>query len=171
LQERAGVDAVGVRHHYWHLGPQPDRTLRLHELAGFAYDASIAFDDHLGFRRNVALPYRPWSEDTGQAIGTLQIPTFCMDGNLFYQRDRTVHSAVEEIARTVATIKQLGGLGAIDWHVRMAYPGNREYANWGRAYQAIIQALAADPELWVTNLGEIANWVTQRDCATAREAP
>jgi hypothetical protein len=165
LQQRSDAEVRGVRHHYWHVGQDVGRTLRWHARAGFAYDSSLAFDDHLGFRRNVALPYYPWDAQSGAPTSTLQIPTFCMDGNLFYQRGRTVPSAVDDILGHVATLKQVGGVGAIDWHVRMSYPGNREYADWGRAYQIVIQELAADRELWVTNLGAIQEWVTQRETA------
>ncbi len=78
-----------------------------------------------------------------------------------------VGSAVQELQRYVHTIKRLGGLGVIDWHVRTSYPGNSEFRDWGRAYLEIIELLAADRDLWVTNLSEIAAWVSQRERAVA----
>ncbi len=162
LEDVAGVPARGLRHHYWHLGPNVNRTLRFHEECGFLYDSSLAFNEHMGFRRNVALPFHPWDPDRSLPVRTLQLPTFCMDGNLFYGR-MDVGSAVREVKRYVDTIKRLGGLGVIDWHVRTSYPGNTKFRDWGRAYLEILELLAAEHDLWVTNLGEIATWVTQRE--------
>ena len=161
LGDLSGVEPRGVRHHLWHLGPDEPATLRLHEQAGFAFDASLAFNDHLGFRRNVALPFRPWDPLEQRALRTLQLPTFCMDGNLFYGGS-SVTDAVEQVERYLAAIKAVGGFGSIDWHVRSSIPANSEFRPWGEAYLAILERLAADPELWVTSLDEVAAWVESR---------
>lgn len=151
----SGSDVPGLRHHFWHLGRFEAATLRMHEAAGFSYDASIAFNDHLGFRRNVALPYRPWDATLGRPLRTLQLPTFCMDGHLFYAGSSVDH-ALAELDRYLAAVKDCGGFGAIDWHVRTSIPANREFRHWGEAYLAILDHLAADDELWVTSLDEVA---------------
>jgi hypothetical protein len=154
LAERSGAAVNGLRHHFWHLGADERRTLRMHEEAGFAYDSSIAFNDDLGFRRSVALPFRPWDAELGRPLKTLQLPTFCMDGNLFY-RGSTPEAAIERVAEYLDRIKSSGGLGVIDWHVRTSLPANREFRDWGTAYLGILDLLAADSELWVTGLGDI----------------
>ena len=161
LGNLSGVEPRGLRHHLWHLGPDEAATLRLHERAGFAFDASLAFNDHLGFRRNVALPFRPWDRLEQRPLRTVQLPTFCMDGNLFYGGS-SVADAVEQVDRHVSAIKAVGGFGSIDWHVRASVPANREFRSWGEAYLAILERLAADPELWVTSLDEVASWVESR---------
>ena len=97
LADRSGAEVAGLRHHFWHLGPDERRTLRMHEAAGFAYDSSIAFNDNLGFRRSVALPFRPWDPTLGRPLRTVQLPTFCMDGNLFY-RGSTPRAAIDRVA-------------------------------------------------------------------------
>ncbi len=76
LEQVAGVPVVGLRHHYWHLGRNANRTLRFHEECGFEYDSSLAFNEHVGFRRNVALPFHPWDPDRSLPLRTLQLPTF-----------------------------------------------------------------------------------------------
>jgi hypothetical protein len=162
LEQVAGVPIKGLRHHYWHLGRNPNRTLRFHEECGFEYDSSLAFNEHMGFRRNVALPFYPWDAERSRPLRTLQLPTFCMDGNLFYRRT-DVESAAHQVQQYVEAIKRLGGVGVIDWHVRTSYPGNVAFRDWSLAYLEIIRSLAADHELWVTNLGEIADWVSLRE--------
>jgi hypothetical protein len=161
LAARSGAEVTGVRHHFWHLGTDEAGTLQMHEEAGFAYDSSIAFNDDLGFRRSLALPFHPWDPELGRPIRTLQLPTFCMDGNLFY-RGSTPEEAVERVAAYLRRIKEYGGLGVIDWHVRTSLPANREFRDWGTAYLAILDLLAADRELWVADLGEIGRWVEAR---------
>lgn len=161
LGSLSGVEPRGVRHHLWHLGPDEPAALRLHEQAGFAFDASLAFNDHLGFRRNVALPFRPWDPLESRPLRTLQLPTFCMDGNLFYGGS-SVADAIQQVDRSLAAIKGVGGFGSIDWHVRSSIPANPEFRPWGKAYLAILERLAADPELWVTSLDEVAAWVESR---------
>jgi hypothetical protein len=161
LGDLSGVEPRGLRHHLWHLGPDEPATLRLHEQAGFAFDASLAFNDHLGFRRNVALPFRPWDPLEQRPLRTVQLPTFCMDGNLFYGGS-SVADAVQQVERYLEAIKAVGGFGSIDWHVRSSIPANPEFHTWGEAYLAILALLAADPELWVTSLDEVAAWVESR---------
>jgi hypothetical protein len=168
LADRSGAAVTGLRHHFWHLGSDEGRTLRMHEEAGFAYDSSIAFNDELGFRRSVALPFRPWDPTLGRSLRTLQLPTFCMDGNLFHRRPEP-GLAIERVAGFLDRIKTHGGLGVLDWHVRTSLPANREFRDWGKTYLGILDLLAADPELWVTGLGEIETWLEARR-ATLREA-
>lgn len=158
LAALAGTEIAGVRHHYWQLGPDPAATLRAHEQAGFAYDSSIAFNDHVGFRRSVALPFRPFDARLGRPLQTIQLPTFCMDGNLFYESEG-IEAAVTTVDGLVARIAATGGMGAIDWHIQTSHPINRTFRSWGTAYQEILGLLAARDDLWVTSLGAIADWV------------
>jgi hypothetical protein len=59
LEEVAQAKIKGLRPHYWHIGRDQHKTLRFHEATGFGYDSSIAFNDHIGFRMDIALPYYP----------------------------------------------------------------------------------------------------------------
>jgi hypothetical protein len=166
LSDAAGTEIRGVRHHYWNLGPGIEATLRSHEQAGLAYDTSLAFNDHLGFRRSVALPFRPFDPVLCRPLRTLQLPTFCMDGNMFYTSS-DVDVAVSAVGDLIGRIVDTGGIGAIDWHIQTSYPGNREFRAWGVAYQAILDMLAGRQEVWVTNLGAIERWVSNRAAALA----
>ena len=161
LSDAAGTEIRGNRHHYWHLGPDIEATLRSHEQAGLAYDTSLAFNDHMGFRRSVALPFRPFDTLLGRPLRTLQLPTFCMDGNLFYSSG-DVDAAVAAVSDMVDRIVDTGGIGAIDWHIQTSYPANREFRAWAVAYQEILDMLAGRRDIWVTDLGAIERWVSGR---------
>jgi hypothetical protein len=161
LQEISGADVIGLRHHFWHLGADISATLAAHEAAGFEYDSSIAFNEHLGFRRSVAWPYYPWNEGLDRPLATMQIPVFCMDGNLFYTSS-SVDDAVEKIATIIGRIKAVGGVGAIDWHSDTANAATPGYREWGEAYERLVRMLANDSEVWTTSLETILDWVKAR---------
>lgn len=173
LSGAADVEVDGSRHHFWHLGPDVAATLRSHEAAGFAHDSSLAFNDHVGFRRSVALPFRPWDPTLGRPLRTLQIPTFAMDGNVLSGAGPgaaavagdlagAVDGAVSTVMTLVDGIRAVNGVGSIDWHIQASVPATPEYRHWGVAYQEILAALAARPDVWVTSHREIARWVEGR---------
>ena len=170
LQSLTGAEISGVRHHCWHLGRDVDTTLAMHEKAGFSYDSSLAFNYDLAFRRSVALPYYPWFAKEQRPLRVLQLPVFCMDGNLFY-RDVSVESALEEIMGMIANLKEWGGVGVIDWHSDTAHPGTRGYERWGEAYCQLLEALAEDSSLWVANLSELDSWFTGRNRQLESQRP
>lgn len=162
LEDAAKCEIIGLRHHYWHMGPRTENTLRMHERAGFKYDSSLAFNDNIGFRRNIALPYYPWVDAISRPINVMQIPVFCMDGNLFPKFDNS-QDAFFEIKRYVDVIKKYNGIGIIDWHVRTSYPKNEEYWLWGETYSKVIKYLAKDSEIWTTNLKNIYNYIANKE--------
>lgn len=161
LSALSGSEVKGLRHHFWHMGRDVENTQEMHAQAGFEYDSSIAFNEHLGFRRNLALPYHPWSTVNSHAITTIQLPVFCMDGHLFY-RPTKFEDTLIHFKSYIDTIKQIGGLGVIDWHVRTSYPKSPKFINWGKTYLKILEYLSADREVWVTNLSEINSWLKKR---------
>ena len=106
LADAAGMEIAGNRHHYWHLGPEPGATLREHEAAGLTWDASLAFNEDVGFRRATTLPFHPWDDSLARPLRLLELPTACMDGNLLY---RSVDAAVAAVAALLDVIAGSGG--------------------------------------------------------------
>jgi hypothetical protein len=167
LEKAADCEVSGLRHHYWHMGPFPEKTMRMHEAAGFKYDSSLAFNDHIGFRKNIALPYYPWIDEISRPVNVMQIPMFCMDGNLFPRFDNS-QDAFLEIKRHIDVIKKYNGIGIIDWHVRTSYPKNEEYWLCGETYCKVIKYLAGDSEIWTTNLENINKYLSNRSQSIIR---
>lgn len=162
LERCSGVCPRGVRHHYWHLGRPVWPTLDAHASAGLHYDASLAFNEAPGFRFGVALPFHPFNPRAGRPVPTLQIPTMLMDGAIFYRPDATAADGVRIAGEWIDRLVDAGGCGAIDWHVRTAFPGNRAFAEWGRAYLAILDALAARSDLFVTSCSDLLDHLNRR---------
>ena len=161
LEQAAGCEVFGIRHHFWHLGPNILRTLRCHENAGFTYDSSLAFEDAPGFRRNVAMPFYIWDGDAARPLQTIQMPAFCMDSQCFCGCQNS-ETGLSKIRSLIGTIKAYEGFGSINWHVRTSHPKSRKYHEWGKTYLEILDLLAADSEIWVTTLGQIASYSKER---------
>ncbi len=161
LEEASGREVRGLRHHYWHLGPNPAATLRAHEDAGFAYDSSVAFNDHIGFRRSAGLPYRPFDEAAERPLRTWQLPPFAMDSAAF-RGGADVDTAVARVSERIDEIVEVGGFGSIDWHIQASVPRSVEFRDWGVAYGEIIGMLAARDDVWVTSLDQVRAWIEER---------
>ena len=71
--------------------------------------------------------------------------------------------AIVKLTNYIGTIKQAGGLGVIDWHVRASFPKNSKYMDWGNTYIKLLEFLSNDSEIWVTSLGEINSWLRERN--------
>jgi hypothetical protein len=153
----AGSPIDGNRHHYWHVGADPAATLREHELAGFAWDSSLGFNEHPGYRRSTALPFFPWDAMLGRPLRVLQMPTTCMDGSLLYGSS-DVEAAVAAVEAQLGTLTMAGGAMVLDWHLQASVPTNSEYRAWADVYQATLDLLARRHDVWVAPLGEIDAW-------------
>jgi hypothetical protein len=162
LEKFTGTKVLGQRHHFWHTAIEAEQTIAHHEEAGFGYDSSIAFNDHLGFRRNVALPYHPWLPAAGRPVQVLELPVFCMDGNVFYRPGQRGDGQADQIRALVATLKEYGGVGVLDWHSDTSHPKTPGYQTWGACYLSLLRTFTEDSTLWVTSLGQLSRWIEQR---------
>ena len=86
-----------------------------------------------------------------------------MDGNLFYKPGMSVASAIEQLASVVKQLVDCEGIGVVDWHSDTSHPDTGGYHLWGLCYWQFLRHISEMPGLWVTNLGEIATWVQDRD--------
>lgn len=170
LEDAAGMPITGNRHHYWHLGTSPAATLREHEAAGLGWDSSLAFNEAMGFRRSVSWPFHPWDDALARPLRTLQLPTACMDGNLFYGSS-DVDAAVAAMDRMLLRLAETGGAFVIDWHLQASVPSNPEYRAWADAYQQVLDVVAARPDVWVADLDAIVRWWRERMAGAADDEP
>ncbi len=157
LQDISGCEVKGVRHHYWHMGENPFRTLEYHSRAGLLYDSSFAFNEHIGFRLSFASCFYPLKTTGNSYINLIEIPAMCMDGNFFYNENTSPGDAENEIIRYIESLKSVDGVGVIDWHTDAAVGGNKKYSKAADTYKNILDILGNDNEIWVRNLEETYN--------------
>lgn len=135
LEQAAGVQVVGNRHHFWHLDPAaPHETLRMHE-GTFLYDSSLALEFYPGYRRGICHPFRPFDPELRRELHVLQLPPAWMD-NHFDQRLRTNGIRdVDGYAKSLLDVAaSTGGLVVLNYHARAM---NEDlYPRWGRWLKA-----------------------------------
>lgn len=161
LSDAAGCEIIGNRHHFWRLGRPMWETIRCHERSGLAYDSSIAFNDALGWRMGIGLPFEPWDEREQRTVRVLQLPVMLMDGVLWYDRPNTAQVFGENLKRFDALIDMLvrhNAAGSIDWHDGTSYPARSSFHHWGRFYLAILDRLADRNDIWVTSCRDVFHY-------------
>ena len=53
-----GYKVRGVRHHYWRMGDDINKTHSFHMASGFEYDSSLGLNDDIGFRSGTIWPFQ-----------------------------------------------------------------------------------------------------------------
>lgn len=152
LAALTGSRASGVRHHYLRLdGDRPMRTLAAHADAGLAYDTSIGFNDRPGFRAGVALPFQLYDESIGSPRRFVELPMTIADMHLPRHEEE---AAVRMVIDHLDTVRSLGGLGVLNWHVGHWHSDPA----WRAAYCAACEYVAGDGEAWSATPHEISRW-------------
>ncbi|GAB3865064.1 polysaccharide deacetylase family protein [Hymenobacter segetis] len=127
-QEKATLkpDGDGLRFHY--LCWEPRTTPALVEASGsFAYDSTLGFAEHFGFRNSYCLPFFPFNFSTGTACSFLEIPLNVMDATLHHPNYLQLQP--EEIMPALRPmfeeIERFGGVATVLWHNDHFDPANR----------------------------------------------
>ena len=116
LSGRAGRSVAGIRYHY--LRALYHETLPLLEQAGFAYDTTLAFAEHEGFRCGCSFPFRPYSLAEERPLDLVELPLAVMDGTLQEPHYRGLAAADAELAAASVLARALRSGGAVSllWH-------------------------------------------------------
>lgn len=120
LEDALGQPIRSARHHWWALGPRPERTLRLHALAGLEVDCSFGWNDRIGFRRGIAAPFHPFDTEAERALPVVALPTLAMDAAV--TAGRSPEAAVEALRSLARTVGDVGGVLVLDWHAHSLNP-------------------------------------------------
>ena len=144
LEAILGESVKGIRQHYLNLDV-PETWYRQAQT-GFAYDSSLGFSDHVGFRWNAMHPFYPRDPRTDERIPILQLPMAMMDGPLM-QSDDPWHEALTLIEQA----EQQQGVLTINWHQRiLQFVGvSRETRNVRSHYRGVSASRGA----WIAPLG------------------
>jgi hypothetical protein len=113
LREAMGAGPLGGRQHY--LRWCPDTWIHW-ETCGLAYDSSVCFAEHMGFRAGTCVPYRPWLFQLNRASELLEIPLLVMDRTLLGYMKLTHEESVNAVRECVARCRSVGGVFTLVWH-------------------------------------------------------
>ena len=113
LREVLGDAPMGGRQHY--LRWCPDTWIHW-ERCGLAYDSSVGFPDHVGFRAGTCIPYRPWLLTLNRRADLLEIPLVAMDRSLLVYMQLMPEEAVPVLNACLDRCCAVGGVFSTLWH-------------------------------------------------------
>ena len=137
LKEILQHDLVGGRQDFLRWKPE---TWVAWEAEGIAYDASVGFADHIGFRAGTCHPYRPWLLAQGREARLLEIPLIAMDSTLLSYMQVSEDEALKKTRQCIAHCRAVGGVFTLLWHnTRIMNPRHKAL------YQALLDDLSGSP--------------------------
>ncbi len=154
-----GFIPAGVREHY--LRFDFDKTWKIMEELGFAYDSSVGPRESLGFPLGLSTPFHPpdggWSP-----MRLLEVPLVLMDTTLWGYLKRSEEEGLADIELTIEKIREVGGLFTLLWHqeaVKM---------RGGRLYGELLDRFA-NANCHVSSAEGVAAWWNARAVPLVRE--
>jgi hypothetical protein len=125
VAELTGEAELGIRMHWLYFDASSFATL---DHAGFLYDASIGYNDAVGFRAGTTQVFRPLSVER-----LLELPLNIQDTALFFpgRMNCTEQEALELCERILDWTQRLGGVSTLSWHERSLVPERQ----WDGAYR------------------------------------
>lgn len=149
--EMTGASKIGVRIHWL---CYDDRSPVVLEKAGFDYDASLGFNEAIGFRNGTTQAFKPAEVDQ-----LLELPLNIQDTSLFYPqrlhlKDAEAHELCIKILDSFSTY---GGALTISWHERSLVPERL----WGDFYIWLLKELE-ERGAWFARADQVVNWFRSR---------
>jgi hypothetical protein len=134
MTELLGTRKVGGRQDFLRWRPS---TWVEWDKAGLAYDASVAFADHIGFRAGTAYAYHPWLLSENREARLLEIPVVAMDSTLQSYMALRPAEALAELRAGVRRCRLVGGIFHLVWHNTKMMD-----AGYARIYETLLDELA-----------------------------
>jgi hypothetical protein len=144
MVEKSRMDALlshrryGGRQHYLRFRT-PD-TWRQWEAAALAYDSTLSYADHEGFRCGTCYPYHPFDLEQDRQLDLVEIPLIVMDGTLKNYRGLTPAEGEERIMILAQRCHRVKGVFSLLWH-NTSLQG--EWEPWAAMYRRVLPRLAA----------------------------
>lgn len=146
LEEKVRFDRViggsnyGGRQHY--LRFRTPQTWRFWDEAGFAYDSTVGFADHEGFRCGTCHPFHPFDVEQDRELRLLEIPLIVMDTTLRVYRNLSPEQGLDVARRLRERCRDVGGRFTILWHnTSLSY----EWAAWAHVLDDLLSGTAHRP--------------------------
>jgi hypothetical protein len=138
----------GIRQHF--LKFEFPNTWITQNEAKILYDTTVGFNDKIGFKIGMALPFFPPDRDLNP-LPLIELPLIIMDAAVWTGLKLTEATALQIIQQIRDIIKQNYGLLTILWH------NNVLRMHGGRIYGDILNLLV-DQSVYIASGAEIAKW-------------
>src|SRR5581483_11674046 len=159
VAELTGQAELGVRMHWLYLDASSFATL---ERAGFRYDATVGYNDAVGFRAGTTQVFRPLSVEH-----LLELPLHIQDTALFFpgRMNCAEHEALALCRRVLDWTQQLGGVSTLSWHERSLVPERQ----WDGAYRWLLAQLR-QRGAYVGSARDVVSWFSTRRSVDLQDA-
>jgi hypothetical protein len=120
------------------------------EKAGYSYDATLGFNDAVGFRNGTTQAFRPAGART-----LLELPLNVQDTAMLFPRRMHLSEpeALSLCERVMAVVSRFGGALTINWHDRSLAPER----NWNDLYAALLTRLRR-AGAWFATASQAVDW-------------
>jgi len=147
IVELTGRKEIGIRMHWLFYDHNSPATL---EKAGFDYDATLGYNETIGFKNGTLQVFQPF----GMAK-LLEIPLNIQDTALFYPRRLNLNrkDALCLCNQLVNFADRYGGVLTVSWHDRSLEPERL----WGRFYVKLLKELQSRGA-WIGCAHQIVSW-------------
>jgi hypothetical protein len=151
VAELTGQAELGVRMHWLYFDSSSFATV---EQAGFRYDATIGYNDAVGFRAGTTQVFRPLSVER-----LLELPLHIQDTALFFpgRMNCVEQEAFDLCARILDWTQRLGGVSTLSWHERSLVPERQ----WDGAYRWLLAQLR-QRDAYVGSARDVVSWFSTR---------
>jgi len=163
LKKTFKLKELGHRHHYWHTNPEdPSETCFIHQEAGLAYDSSMSFEQHSGFRYSICTPFHLWNKKKHEPLNIIQLPPTLMDDHLFGYKHLSSFSHYEEnIDSLLQAVIANNGIFVADFHVRVL--NQTFFPNWGVAYEYLLKRVQKIDQFYIETPLNIQKFCLNRE--------
>jgi hypothetical protein len=151
IAELTGDAELGIRMHWLYFNASSFATL---DHVGFVYDASVGYNDAVGFRAGTTQVFRPLSAER-----LLELPLHIQDTALFFpgRMNCTEREALDLCERILDWTQRLGGASTLSWHERSLVPERQ----WDGAYGRLLAQLR-QRGAYVRSARDVVAWFDAR---------
>ncbi len=151
MREVTGQSDVGIRMHwlYW-----TERSPKILEEAGFAYDSTFGYNDAVGFRAGTTQPFCFLSAER-----LLELPLNIQDSSMFYSSRMNLSEteALNTCKGIIHSTFRSGGALTVNWHTRSLSPERL----WGDFYAQLLKEIQRH-RVWFATAHDIVGWFRSR---------
>lgn len=162
LEKILGQSVIGVRQHYLRFDPK--KTLQAQQDAGFLYDSTFGYPDHVGFKNGCAHPHYPIDPGTGQPYRILEIPLALMDGSINHYMGIPFETQLEEAwsvcQRILDAVRDARGCISVLWHNDQF--DSLLHPNSAALYERIL-AYGQNQNAWMTSGSSVYQHLTKKE--------
>jgi hypothetical protein len=127
----------GTRQHY--LRFKAPITWNIQEKLGFLYDTTLSFQEYIGFRCGICMPYKVFDIFENREMNLYEIPLIIMDGTLAYGKYMNLdrNQSLIMIKQYIDIVRKYRGIFSLLWHNSSFSTG--EWEGWKMVFEGCLE--------------------------------